>query len=70
MSWVEENGPPVTSPGRKGFGQLVIGRMVEAAVDGTTAIEYMLGGFSWNLLAPIGDVLEPATLDGAKVRSQ
>ena len=34
MSWLEDGGPKVTLPTRKGFGQIVIGRMAEAAVEG------------------------------------
>ena len=58
MSWVEEGGPKVVPPTRKGFGQMVIGRMVEAAVEGTAKIEYPESGFSWSLSAPFADMLE------------
>lgn len=58
MSWLEEGGPNVVPPTRKGFGQMVIGRMVEAAVEGTVKIEYPESGFSWSLSAPVADTLE------------
>lgn len=58
MSWLEEGGPKVVSPTRKGFGQMVIGRMVEAAVEGTAKIEYPESGFSWSLSAPFANALE------------
>jgi two-component sensor histidine kinase len=58
MSWLEMGGPAVVSPTRKGFGQMVMGRMVEAAVDGTAEIDYRKSGLSWKLTAPIADVLE------------
>ena len=58
MSWLEEGGPNVVPPTRKGFGQTVIGRMVEAAVEGTAKIEYPESGFSWSLSAPFADTLE------------
>ena len=58
MSWLEEGGPNVVPPARKGFGQMVIGRMVEAAVQGTTKIEFGKDGFSWKLSAPCVDTLE------------
>jgi two-component sensor histidine kinase len=57
MSWLEEGGPKVAAPARKGFGQIVIGRMVEAAVQGVTQINYEERGFSWSLRAPIEDAL-------------
>ncbi len=52
MSWLEEGGPKVAPPARKGFGQIVIGRMAEAAVQGVAQINYQEKGFSWNLSAP------------------
>ena len=58
MSWLEEGGPKVVSPIRKGFGQMVIGRLVEAAVEGTAKLEYPESGFSWSLSAPFADTLE------------
>jgi two-component sensor histidine kinase len=58
MSWLEVGGPKVEPPTRKGFGQMVIGRMVEAAVDGTAEIDYRQSGFSWKLSAPLASALQ------------
>ena len=58
MSWSEEGGPKVASPTRKGFGQMVLGPMVEAAVDGTTDIDYRESGLSWKLSALVANTLE------------
>ena len=58
MSWLENGGPTVEPPTRKGFGQMVIGRMVEASVDGVANIDYRETGFSWNLCSPVADTLE------------
>lgn len=57
MSWVEEGGPKVAASARKGFGQIVIGRMVEAAVQGIAEITYEEKGLSWNLIAPLKHAL-------------
>ena len=57
MSWLEEGGPKVTAPARKGFGALVTGRMVEAAVQGATDIAYAESGFSWRLSAALEGVI-------------
>ncbi|MDB5406562.1 MAG: hypothetical protein JWL84_1474 [Rhodospirillales bacterium] len=57
ISWLEDGGPKVAAPGRKGFGQIVIGRMAEAAVQGVAAITYGESGLSWNLSAPLEDTL-------------
>ena len=57
MSWLEDGGPKVMAPTRKGFGQIVIGRMAEAAVEGATKIIFRESGFSWNLSAPVENAL-------------
>ena len=59
IAWTEEQGPPVTPPTHKGFGQRVIGGMVESALTGKTEISYAPSGFSWALSAPTERVLEP-----------
>jgi two-component sensor histidine kinase len=62
MSWLEEGGPTVALPMRKGFGQMVIGRMVEAAVDGTAEVDYRESGFSWRLSSPLAGTLQKGRL--------
>jgi PAS domain S-box-containing protein len=57
MSWQEDGGPKVTVPTRKGFGQIVIGRMAEAAVQGVAEITFQERGVSWNLSAPVQNAL-------------
>ena len=56
ISWVESDGPPVAAPVRTGFGQIVIGRMAEAAVGGVVEIAFAKSGFSWRLSAPMENV--------------
>ncbi|MDB5397263.1 MAG: hypothetical protein JWM91_4769 [Rhodospirillales bacterium] len=57
MSWLEDGGPKVAAPTRKGFGQIVIGRMVETAVEGIAEIIFRERGLSWNLSAPVENAL-------------
>lgn len=57
MQWLEEGGPEVAPPTRKGFGNTVIGRMVEASVDGKVEIEYRKSGLYWRLAAPDAGLL-------------
>ena len=59
MSWSEEGGPLVEVPSNSGFGQMVIGRMAEAAVSGTAEIDYRESGLIWKLTAPADTALEP-----------
>ncbi len=58
MRWLEEGGPKVELPTRRGFGQTVIGRMAESAVDGTVEVEYRESGLSWQLSAPVAGTIE------------
>jgi|GEM_PF-2051963 len=55
MSWLEEGGPIVAPPTHSGFGQMVTGRMVEAAVNGAVSTSYAEGGLAWTMTAPIVD---------------
>jgi PAS domain S-box-containing protein len=61
MTWIEEGGPPVQAPNHSGFGQMVIGRMAEAAVSGTAEIEYRTSGLFWKLTGPAASALEAAS---------
>jgi two-component sensor histidine kinase len=63
MSWLEEGGPKVPPPSHKGFGQMVIGQMVEAAVDGTVKSDYRESGLSWKLNASVAGTLEGGRVD-------
>ncbi len=58
ITWLETGGPHVAPPKRKGFGQMVIGRMVEAAVAGVATIDYQENGIFWTLSALVADTLE------------
>ncbi len=60
MSWLEDGGPKVAAPTRKGFGQIVIGRMAEAAVEGFAEIVFRETGLSWHLSAPAENALASA----------
>jgi two-component sensor histidine kinase len=53
LQWREEGGPEVRPPNRNGFGNIVIGRMVEASVEGKVEIEYRKSGLYWKLTAPL-----------------
>jgi PAS domain S-box-containing protein len=59
MSWLEDGGPRVTPPTRKGFGQTVIGRMAGAAVGGAAEIVFREEGLLWRLSAPVENALAP-----------
>jgi two-component sensor histidine kinase len=52
MSWVEEGGPPVTEPERRGFGYTIMVMMVEKSLDGKVTLAYPPTGLSWTIVAP------------------
>lgn len=58
MSWLEEGGPKVAAPSRKGFGQIVLGRLAEGATGGTAEINFRESGVCWTLSAPVEKTLE------------
>jgi PAS domain S-box-containing protein len=57
MSWLEDGGPKVVMPIRKGFGQIVIGRMAQAAIKGVAEITFRECGLAWHLSAPVENAL-------------
>lgn len=57
MTWSEEGGPSVAVPERKGFGRTVMGRLVEASVQGVADIRFEASGVSWHLQAPAANAL-------------
>ena len=61
MSWRERGGPPAARPARLGFGHMVIGRMVEHALDAAVSFEYPSAGLEWQMSAPAAAVLERAS---------
>lgn len=56
LRWVEINGPPVSPPTRRGFGRVVIERLVARALDGQVEMEYPPEGARWKLSFPIAAV--------------
>jgi len=59
MSWTERDGPPVSTPKRRGFGTIVMEAMTERSVDGTVDLDYAPSGVTWRLTCPAANALEP-----------
>jgi two-component sensor histidine kinase len=59
MSWTERDGPPVSTPKRRGFGTIVMEAMTERSVDGTVDLNYAPSGVTWRLTCPVASALEP-----------
>ena len=58
MSWSEHGGPPVATPSRKGFGQTVLVRMAQDALDAEVSLEYKPAGLEWRLACAAKNALE------------
>ena len=58
LIWTERGGPHSENPRGTGFGSIVTGRMVEAAVSGQVASEFGESGFEWHLRAPFAGVVD------------
>ncbi|MEJ1157506.1 sensor histidine kinase [Prosthecomicrobium sp. N25] len=52
ITWQERGGPPVAEPKRKGFGRLMIERLVPRAIDGTSELVFDPQGIRWTLRFP------------------
>ena len=57
MTWVEQGGPTVVPPQHKGFGHLVVERMVAEALQGKVKLQFAPAGLSWALDADAASVL-------------
>ncbi len=58
MSWVEQGGPPVYKPERRGFGSIVTLSMVEVSLDGEVSVDYARSGLVWGLTCPGSKIVE------------
>jgi PAS domain S-box-containing protein len=58
MSWTERDGPPVSAPGRRGFGTIVMKAMTERSLNGAVQLDYAPSGLIWRLTCPAANALE------------
>jgi light-regulated signal transduction histidine kinase (bacteriophytochrome)/CheY-like chemotaxis protein len=52
MQWVEVGGPPVVEPTRRGFGSVIIERVVPFDLQGTAVVAYLPAGLKASFLIP------------------
>jgi len=60
MDWIEHAVVPVSPPGHKGFGRMVIEHTVEATLRGTVTLGFPPGGLRWRIDAPASCLAPPA----------
>jgi two-component sensor histidine kinase len=58
ISWTEPDGPPVSPPEHRGFGNTIIDSMVKRAVDGEVQLDYAPSGVVWRLTCAAANALE------------
>jgi PAS domain S-box-containing protein len=63
LNWIEQDGPPVSPPARKGFGHVVIGEMVERSLNGKVAMEFAAEGLNWRVSIPATNLVREAQLE-------
>jgi two-component sensor histidine kinase len=56
MHWIEQDGPQVAPPKRRGFGSKVISDMVRLSLDGTVDVLFPFSGLRWHLACPIARI--------------
>ena len=53
LQWREKDGPPVTAPGRKGFGTRLIDRSSRFELNGSAELKFDPDGFNAEIEFPI-----------------
>jgi two-component sensor histidine kinase len=49
LRWCETGGPAVEPPSRKGFGSIVIAKLIEANLKGKVDLDFSIDGFRWKI---------------------
>lgn len=52
MGWLERDGPPVSTPAKKGFGSTVIRDVAEMNLKGRVKLDFRAEGLCWRLSCP------------------
>jgi PAS domain S-box-containing protein len=58
LNWKEVDGPIVEAPKRRGFGHIVINRMIAQALDAEVDLEFAPEGVSWTLQMPAAVIVK------------
>jgi two-component sensor histidine kinase/CHASE1-domain containing sensor protein len=59
LNWRESGGPVVTTPTRRGFGELLVRRIAPRDVAGRSTVSYDSKGFHYELEAPLKELIDP-----------
>jgi PAS domain S-box-containing protein len=58
LIWKEVGGPPVIPPNKKGFGDIVMNRLVTASLSGEASLDYDSDGVKWTVRIPVSQILQ------------
>jgi two-component sensor histidine kinase len=61
LVWQESDGPAVLEPARRGFGRVMVERIVPAALDGTVELAFDPAGVRWRVVFPCRHLAEAAS---------
>ena len=53
LDWIEQNGPPVSPPAKRGFGSMLIERGLAHDLSGEAKIEFPISGVTAHVRAPL-----------------
>lgn len=65
FDWIEENGPPVIRPERRGFGSVVLQTSVERQLGGTVDLDWRAEGLRCRIEVPAADTIVAGDLETA-----
>jgi PAS domain S-box-containing protein len=66
LSWIENGGPPVKQPERRGFGSVVLQTSVERQLGGTVSLDWRAEGLRCRIEVPAAEVTAPSHLPSAE----
>ena len=58
LSWRETQGPTISAPKRRGFGELLVRRIAPRDVAGRSKVNYLATGFEYELEAPLRELID------------
>ena len=56
MDWIERGGPPVEAPRSRGFGSIVIEKMLSQRLNAVVHLSFEAEGLAWRLRAPLKNI--------------
>jgi two-component system CheB/CheR fusion protein len=58
LSWIEQGGPPVAAPLKRGFGHLVTGEIIERYLNAKVTADFAVHGLNWRVTMPMTNLVQ------------